>query len=787
FNELITGIRQDVAIKIYGADLDILSSEANKVAELIKNVDGVGEPFVETVTGMPQIQVIYDRKKLARYGLSVKEVNDILSAAFAGKKAGAIYEEEKRFDLVVRLEKNLRDNIESIRNLYIPLPNGGTHRSGDEIPLHQIATVEYQNAPAQISRDNASRRIYVGFNVRGRDVQSTVNEIEDILDAKFKLPAGYYYTYGGQFQNLLQAEKRLAIAVPVALLLIFFLLYLTFHNVRNALLVFSAVPLSAIGGVAALLLRGMPFSISAGVGFIALFGVAVLNGIVLVAQFEKLKDNVDLRTASSRSENDLDARVIKGTLLRLRPVLMTALVASLGFLPMALSTGDGSEVQKPLASVVIGGLITSTLLTLFVLPVLYILVQKKVRRRIGGGNGGSRDSRGSSGRMILACIVLSIAGGIGGVSSINAQTKSLQECIDIALQQSPQITLAQIEAAKRKAEGAAVFNPEKTSFSYSQDPLAPDWIDKKISVSQTFAFPSVYVAQGIAYKKEKQAAEITVEIAKKEITKEISARYYSVLQKTEDVALLEKINLLYDSVVIISQLRYNSGEITLSENLFSKAKKQDALLKMQTAQKELSEEIFALKQILGIDSLIIPDKNEFYKMSKTPDTRHNESIFSISWDRKFEAAKARAAVEKNKLFPDIFGTYSYTDTRQSGFEAGISIPLFPGEQISRIKNANLAKKQIALERDIALQQIQNALVIAETELLQAEQQCRYYIESGLNDIDTLQQVAFLSFQKGDVSPTDYIRSLQEILLLKQAAIGAVLRYHNARIQTEYLK
>jgi cobalt-zinc-cadmium resistance protein CzcA len=769
FNELITGIRQDVAIKIYGADLDILSEEANKVAALIKNVKGVGEPFVETVVGMLQIQVIYDRDKLVRYGLSVKEVNDILSAAFAGKKAGVVYEGEKRFDLVVRLEKDLRNDIESIRNLYIPLPNGSVHRSGDEIPLHQIATVEYRSAPAQISRDNASRRIYVGFNVRGRDVQSTVNEIEKILDAKLKLPAGYYYTYGGQFQNLLQAEKRLAIAVPVALLLIFFLLYITFHNMRNALLVFSAVPLSAIGGIVALLLRGMPFSISAGVGFIALFGVAVLNGIVLVAQFEKLKNNNDFCDNDSRtlnSEDELNARVIKGTLLRIRPVLMTALVASLGFLPMALSTGDGSEVQKPLASVVIGGLVTSTLLTLFVLPVLYILMQRKIKWRLG------------SLMCFLLCGVFTVAG---------AQTKSLQECIDIALRQSPQIVLAQIEASKSRAEAAAVFNPEKTSFSYSQDPLRPDWIDRKISISQTFAFPSVYVAQGIAYKKEKQASEITVEIARKEIVKEVSARYYAIMQKAEDAALLEKVNLLYDSIVAISQIRYGSGEISLSENLFSKAKKQDALLKMQTAQKELREEIFALKQILGTDSSIIPDKNEFYKIVDMRRSNDSESIFSNLWDKKFEAAKARAAVEKNKLLPDIFGTYSYTDARMSGFEAGISIPIFPGEQISRIKNANLTKKQIAIERSVALQQIQNALVKAETELLQAEQQCRYYMESGLNDIDTLQNAAFLSFRKGDTSPVDYIRSLQEILLLRQIAFNAILRYHNARIQIEYLK
>ena len=355
-NELVTGIKQDVAIKIYGNDLEVLSSSANKIASLIKKVDGVSDPFVEKVTGLPQVQVTYNRDQLAKYGISVKDANMVLKTAFAGNEAGYVFEEDRRFDLVLRMDNDLRNNISSLENLYLPLSSGGT------IPLSQVAEIKYEDAPAQVTRENGERRIYVGFNVRGRDVQSTVFDIQNILDKEFKLPAGYYYTYGGQFQNLKEAKDRLMVAVPLALLLILFLLYATLKSVKESLFVFSAIPLSAIGGIWALWLRDMPFSISAGVGFIALFGVAVLNGIVLIGQFNIFE---------KEGMTNIRERVIEGCMLRLRPVIMTALVASLGFLPMALSTGDGAEVQRPLATVVIGGLLTATALTLVVLPSIY--------------------------------------------------------------------------------------------------------------------------------------------------------------------------------------------------------------------------------------------------------------------------------------------------------------------------------------------------------------------------------------------------------------------------------
>ncbi len=365
FNELSTGARQDVVMKIYGEDLDVLAEQARLAGKLVRNVSGATDLYIEQLTGLPQIVIRYNRDKIAEFGLSINDINRTIRVGFAGESAGLVFEGERRFALVVRLEQASRQTIGDVENLYI------STSTGNQIPLSQVATVAFETGPNQIQRDNAQRRIVIGFNVRGRDVESVVKEIQTRMEQTVKLPPGYYVTYGGTFENLVEARQRLLVAVPVALLLIFVLLYFTFGSVVQSLLIFTAIPLSAIGGIFALWLRQMPFSISAGIGFIALFGVSVLNGIVLLGEFNRLKQ---------AGLTDLQDIILRGTETRLRPVLMTALVASLGFLPMALSQGAGGEVQKPLATVVIGGLVSSTLLTLLVLPVLYMLLdhwQKK--------------------------------------------------------------------------------------------------------------------------------------------------------------------------------------------------------------------------------------------------------------------------------------------------------------------------------------------------------------------------------------------------------------------------
>jgi cobalt-zinc-cadmium resistance protein CzcA len=371
FNELMTGVRQDVAIKIFGEDLDVLTDLSKQIGKIAGSVEGTRDLYVEEVTGLPQIVVNINRDEVAKYGLNIEDINYAINTAFAGQSAGLVFEGERRYDLTVRLNSESRHDIEDVRNLFISAPNG------KQIPLKQLADVEFKIGPNQIQREEAKRRIIVGFNVRGRDVASIVEELQQKIEKQVDFPPGYFPTYGGQFENLKKAQARLSIAVPAALLLIVLLLFFTFGSIKQSILIFTAIPMASIGGVFALLVRGMPFSISAGVGFIALFGVAVLNGIVLVAEFNRLK---------KEELTDLIQIVLKGTRIRLRPVLMTAAVASLGFLPMALATSSGAEVQKPLATVVIGGLISSTLLTLIVLPCLYIYFEKIGSKRINASS-----------------------------------------------------------------------------------------------------------------------------------------------------------------------------------------------------------------------------------------------------------------------------------------------------------------------------------------------------------------------------------------------------------------
>ncbi|WP_294079568.1 efflux RND transporter permease subunit [Proteiniphilum sp. UBA5384] len=365
FNELISGTRSDVAIKIFGEDLAVLAEKAEQIKHAITHVEGAADIIVEKIDGLPQMTVEYNRTRIAQYGLNISDINDIVALSFAGTTVGNVFEGERRFDLVIRLEENLRNDIDDLRNLYVPLPNGG------QIPLRELAKVEYTEGPAKISRDDTKRRVVIGVNVRNRDMESVVKDVSAIINEKINLPPGYYVTYGGQFENMQNALNRLKIAVPVALCLIFILLYFAFGSIRETLLVFTAIPLSAVGGILLLWMRGMPFSISAGVGFIALFGIAVLNGIVLVEHLKELK---------YKGMKNVDELILKGTTDRLRPVTLTAAAAALGFLPMAISSSAGAEVQRPLATVVIGGLFTATLLTMVVLPILFKMFDKNLTK-----------------------------------------------------------------------------------------------------------------------------------------------------------------------------------------------------------------------------------------------------------------------------------------------------------------------------------------------------------------------------------------------------------------------
>ncbi len=365
-NELMTGIREDVAVKVYGENLDTLNAIGHRLEHLIASIPGARDVAMERTSGLPQITVSYNRDKLAQYGMDVERLNQYISTAFAGGMAGEVFEGEKRFSLVLRLSDANRTGIDDIRNLLVDVPGG------QQVPLSELASISYKPGPMQISRDGASRRVYVGLNARGRDVASVVADIDNAIRQKITLPSGYRVTYDGSFKNLKEATSRMAIVVPIALIIIFLLLYVALKSITEALMIYIAVPLATIGGVIALALRGMPFSISAGVGFIVLSGVAVLNGLVLINRFNSLK---------TEGVNNVARRIYRGTQERLRPIMLTAAAAMLGFLPMAVSGSAGAEVQRPLATVVIGGLFTSTLLTLVMLPVLYAIVEKVTKKK----------------------------------------------------------------------------------------------------------------------------------------------------------------------------------------------------------------------------------------------------------------------------------------------------------------------------------------------------------------------------------------------------------------------
>ena len=480
FNELSSGAKQDVVMKIYGEDLTQLSRYARQAAALARKVPGAVDIYAEEVTGLPQIVVTLDRNRLAQFGLNVEDVNHTVQTAFAGQTAGQVFEQERRFDVVLRLRQDLRQDINSVKQLFIAIPGGG------QMPLEQVATVALVDGPNQIQRDDAKRRITMAFNVRGRDVESVVQDLQTRVDRDLKLAPGYYATYGGQFENLRQATDRLLVAVPVALLLIFVLLFFTFRSLKQSVLIFTAIPLSAIGGVLALWLRGMPFSISAGVGFIALFGVAVLNGIVLIGYFNQLK---------TEGVTDLVERIRRGAEVRLRPVLMTATVASLGFLPMALSNSAGSEVQRPLATVVIGGLLTATLLTLLVLPVLYALAERNTPNPAVPeeatdevpNESSSRTLHKTLGSLLVLLCLLPLAG------KAQQAPISATQAVTQALQINGTVTAARgaLEAQQAVRRGAVdVLGRTTIQGTYGQ--FNSYRRDNQISVTQPLSLPGVY-------------------------------------------------------------------------------------------------------------------------------------------------------------------------------------------------------------------------------------------------------------------------------------------------------
>ncbi|HRA73802.1 MAG TPA: efflux RND transporter permease subunit, partial [Flavobacterium sp.] len=550
FNELISGTRSDVAVKIFGEDLEVLAHKAIEIKKAIQNIEGASDVIIEKTEGLPQMAVSYDRSKIARYGLNIADLNEIIALGFAGKTVGNVFEGEKRFDMVIRLDKTNRRDIEDLRNLYISVPNG------EQIPLSELANIEYTEGPAKISRDNTNRRIVVGINVRNRDLQSVVLDIQNIVENKIKLPVGYTVSYGGQFENLQSAKTRLAIAVPIALFLIFILLYFAFSSVKEALMVYSAIPLSAVGGVLFLWLRDLPFSISAGVGFIALFGIAVLNGIVLIEHFKELKHS---------GMEDMDELILKGTTDRLRPVILTAAAAALGFLPMAISSSAGAEVQRPLATVVIGGLFTATILTMVVLPILYKVFDGKEFKK------AKFKSHKNKTLLLIGLLFTSV----GFSQNSNSNNNELDILIAKALENSRSIKAAQLQVDKTKANINNAYSFDKTNvyYSYDQNNLAVNNEPLKVfGIQQRFAFPTIYGAQKSVNTAEFEKEKASFEIHKNKLTFNVSNAYHQIVYLQHQEKLYRYLDSLYQNFSKASNRKFELGETNYLEKITAQAK-----------------------------------------------------------------------------------------------------------------------------------------------------------------------------------------------------------------------
>ncbi|RXF69662.1 CusA/CzcA family heavy metal efflux RND transporter [Arcticibacter tournemirensis] len=786
FNELMTGIRQDVAVKIFGDDMDILSAQADKAAKLIAGANGVSEPIVEQVSGLPQIVVNYDRSKIAQYGLNIEDVNTALSTAFAGQVAGAVYEGEKRFEIVIRLSRELREDVTNIENLYIALP------SGNRVPLSQIADIKIEEAPAQISREDGKRRIYVSFNVRNRDVESAVHEIQKLLNEGLDLPTGYYTTYGGQFQNLKAAEQRLAFAVPAALLLIFILLFFTFHSLKQSLLIFSAVPLSAIGGVFALWIRDMPFSISAGVGFVALFGVAVLNGIVLISYFNHLK---------AEGVANIIERVKKGTEVRLRPVIMTAAVASLGFLPMALSTTAGAEVQRPLATVVIGGLISATLLTLLVLPALYVLFTQNEDERPG------KTSLAAGNKIMISLLFLS-------VFLLPAQTKaqenqkplSLKECIELAIKQNQGLKRSSLEVEQNTVLQSTSFEPSRTGVSLTQDPTAGGGSDNSISVTQSFSLPMVYGTQNKAAKARTDLSKRALAVSTNELIREVKLAYYNLWYTKNRASLFQSQDSLFQNFSERARIRYKTGETSYLEQLSAlnaakemEVNKGQALADVKIAKQELAS-------LMGLSQLpeIVSAPLEKLPAPVDPDTAATRNNPQTSYyNQLLIATEAEVKAEKQKLLPDITLSYRhqllvrpfnpagidrsyFPGTRMAGFEAGLAIPLFSGAQQGRIKAAAIGRQIALAEQTSASLRLSKQYGQQLQEYMKYKQALDYYEGPGLKQAAEQIRIAQFAYSRGEIGYIEFIQNTSQAINIRLLHLQSLKDYNKAIIELSYL-
>lgn len=764
FNELIAGVKSDIAVKIYGDDLDELFTTANAAAALIATVPGATDIKVEQVTGMPQLVVKYDRSRMAQYGLNIADLNRVLNTALAGGNAGVVYEAERRFDLVVRMADMRDADPEKMKNLLIPLPNGS------QMPLGQLAHISFQNGAAQVSRENGARRIVVETNVRGRDIQSTAKDIQALVEHKLILPTGYFVGYGGTFKNLQQASARLLLTVPLALALIFVLLFFAFKSFKEALIIFSAVPMAAVGGVFALWLRGLDFSISAGVGFIALFGVAVLNGIVLISYFNQLK---------KEGVEDVTERVVRGTLARLRPVLATAAVASLGFLPMAISTSPGSEVQRPLATVVIGGLITATLLTLAVLPVLYHLVFFRKRKEDGkggaggdggdGGEGGEGREGGKGGLGIATASVIALLF-LGNPAYAQAPLLSLDSAVTRALRMHPAISASELEVRQQEALRKTAFQLQPLGAQLKGGQINSSIQDIELQATTGIPFPTA-IAQRSRYLRESvrlaEADRTRIQAAVKESA---ASAYIQWAMGVEQARLLQRADSSFAMLASVAARKFEAGQSGRLEMISARSSADQAHVQWRRAVGDIAIHAAELEQWIGPLEGAVPDTSSLAATALLPAPDSGTDPQLATEEQRAKLAEEEWKMERSQWAPSIQGGAFYQTidgtAPYTGYLIGTSIPLPGSGQGARTKAARL-RSEIALQQLDELRRSRTTeLARTRSRLEQLRESLAYYEGSGTAMANALRNDAERAYRNGDAGYLEFIQGIEQARLIE---------------------
>ena len=774
FNELMTGAKQDVVCKIFGENLDTLSKYATLLGDVANKIDGAKDIYVEPIDGLPQVIIQYKRNIIAQYGLNISEINRVVNTAFAGQTSGLVFEDEKRFELVVRLAGENRKELEDVQNLLIPTSQG------TQIPLYQVADVSIQESVNQIQRDDAKRRIIVGFNVKGRDVQSIVTDLQKQIDKHIKLPSGYYINYGGAFENLIAAQKRLSLAVPISLLLIFFLLYFAFNSFKHGLLIYSAIPLSAIGGIFFLALRGMPFSISAGIGFIALFGVAVLNGIVLISEYNRIK---------AAGETDLKQIVLQGTKHRLRPVLMTAFVASLGFLPMALSNGSGAEVQRPLATVVIGGLLIATFLTLFILPVLYILFEK-----IG------KNKSAKSKAVITATIFLL---SVFSYQNANAQTPiNLKSAIDTALKNNLQVKNEKLNAEYQNKLKAAAVDIPQTNLIGEYGQINSFYKDTKFGIVQSISFPTVYAKQKSLQNENYISSVLNIAVKEAELKKQVSKVFYLLVFLQQKQKILLQNDSVYASFLEKANLRFAKGESNILEKTTAETQRGQIAIQLNQLKSDIEILQLQFQLLLNTTTAFIPSNENtklvFTAMLDTATVSNHPNIKVLQQQKTISLVNTQ--LEKSKLFPNLSLGYSNQSiqgtgadnvlypksSRFSAVQFGVGVPLFFGSQKAKINSSKTLELISENNYQLGLQTLKTEYQAAFKQYQTQLQTVKYFEDTALQNANTITKTANDQFTNGDINYLEWTMLINNAVSIQSIYADAVKELNQTIIQLNFL-